>query len=1003
VSSASAVAFVRHLRDLTRSRYEPVRDVAACPQVHWLSELPGEIHVETEAGPGEVLFSIPVIPISPPAALEEFDTWLEMRRWYRVLRSLADEPAHEPAREPGAETEEYELVLATGLLTVPEAEIRSHLLTTPVRVVVDPGTERADVILADRPTVLHDRELIGHLAEFRAGRVDWIHDAVHAGQGYGLRNSGVDVLRKWCAAAFPEPIGFREDWSDDAPGNAVRVRMAPALVLRPHGGHALLDLLDGMAAALESGAPVPPALEEFLDGAERPGRRLALAHARRPRAVGELLTALLSRGRRILVTTPDPAALRAALPSGFTGLCATPTTAAETRAALAARAADHDPARHDELLAGLEERLAGLREQAQDLRQRIEAVRAQTVYDLGPDYQGTVPGLRTRLAQREPSFGWLPLPAPSPGKGRHSAPSKTREQPPTPPPASWPPTTARHAAAPEGETPHETGLPPEVPVSRAELRELVGLLAKRTPGRVARKGQSLPEVRALPPAETVREMIEAERAAQARLAQAPMPELSAALAKAPAETLARLTAVAAAVASAFGELGLPPDPARWDERQDWAVRAVRDGLARRAGPWERVAELAPRAVEAERAARFVGGRVVVLPPLPEGVTGLAAARALQERVPPVRALRDHLVAGGVIRHGPFRPAVQKAAEMELAGATVDDEPPSTTAELDAILAEIDGRTAVHELIGGWQTAGVAFPADRPLAEAARVFVGAYSRLGHVRTVLRAVAESASLLFSAGLRVPLGTPEEWRDYTAALSSVRLRVAADQAAASLGHAREAVHREILKGRVAPELVAAHAALRERDAEAYRRALAGLAGAHEERRDQARCEELLGRIAAVHPALAELLDREAADPEWERRIEGWEQAWAWARAAAAFRERAKTTAELRLEESLREILDREADARAELTAERAWGAALDRGGIPAWLAPLSRVPEIVPVRPDPAFEFDAVIVDRGAEEDETALFLLWFAPRIIVTDDGGRLFDLLNEKLGPAGVLS
>jgi hypothetical protein len=347
--------------------------------------------------------------------------------------------------------------------------------------------------------------------------------------------------------------------------------------------------------------------------------------------------------------------------------------------------------------------------------------------------------------------------------------------------------------------------------------------------------------------------------------------------------------------------------------------------------------------------------------------------------------------------------VQKAAEMELAGATVDDEPPSTTAELDAILAEIDGRTAVHELIGGWQTAGVAFPADRPLAEAARVFVGAYSRLGHVRTVLRAVAESASLLFSAGLRVPLGTPEEWRDYTAALSSVRLRVAADQAAASLGHAREAVHREILKGRVAPELVAAHAALRERDAEAYRRALAGLAGAHEERRDQARCEELLGRIAAVHPALAELLDREAADPEWERRIEGWEQAWAWARAAAAFRERAKTTAELRLEESLREVLDREADARAELTAERAWGAALDRGGIPAWLAPLSRVPEIVPVRPDPAFEFDAVIVDRGAEEDETALFLLWFAPRIIVTDEGGRLFDLLNEKLGPAGVLS
>lgn len=949
---AGAERFVRHLRDLARAHHEPVRDVAACPQVRWLSELPGEVHVETEAAPGDVLFSVPVIPITPPAALEEFDSWLALRRWYRALRALA-------AGDQGDETGGYELVLGTGLLTIPEAGVRSHLLTTPVQTVVDPQTERIDVVVADRPPVLHDRELLEGVGGFLPERTEWVRDSVHAGQGLGLQDSVTDVLRKWCAYAFGEPVGFREDWTDDQASGAARVRLAPALVLRPRGRRALLDHLDWMLAELAAGTAVPPALADFVAGTGRSGRRLAYLPGRTPEAVADLLGALLASGRRVLVTTVSPAAsaeLLAALPSSLRPLCVTPQRLAECRSALSARAAEHDPVQHDRHLAGLQQRLTAVHAVAEDLRLRIQTVRAAEVHDLAPGYRGTVAELAARLAADADRHGWLP--------------------------------------------PAER-LPETTPLSAGEAAELLGLLTGRTPERAARTAQSLPEPSALPVVASIRKLAETERAAREQAARGPLPELSAALAGCPAETLGRLTGTASAVATAIGELGLPPDPARWDPDRDWAVRAVRDGLARRTGAWDHVAELAVRAAEAERAARFAGTGRIVLPPLPEGMFGLPAARYIRERLPAVSALRDHLAAGASLRRGPLRPAVQKAAEPVLAGAAVDDEPPATAEHLDLVMAGMQARAAVHELVSGWLVAGVAFPVDRPLSDAVAGFTAAYARLGHVRTALLAVTETASLLFAAGLRVPLGTPEEWQAYTAALAAVRPRLAADRATAALSAVEDLLQREIRKGQEPPELHSALAAVQRRDAEAYGRCLVALSEAHGERLVEARCAELHERVSGVHPALAELMAAEAGHQVWTERLRGWAEAWAWARASAALRDRPRPAAELHYERELEGARQEEALLAAELAAEQAWGAALARRGQPAWLVPLWQVPDAVPAAQGP---FDAVIVDQGAAADEEALFLLWSAPRLIITGppEHGPFRDALEDRLGPAGSL-
>lgn len=936
-----AIRLMRYLRDLARARREPILDVAVCPQVHWLNELPDEIYVETDAGPGDVLFSVPVIPLTPPAALSEFDGLLALRRWYRALRTLA-------AEHSGGE---HELVLATGLLT--GGSIHNHLLTTLVRVVIDPQTERADVVLLDRPSQLHDRTLLEGIRGFRPERIEWVHDAVHARQGYALQDSVADVLRKWCSYAFDDGIGFREDWADEPAGSTLKVRLAPALVLRPRGRGAVLDYYDAIVAELQTNpGPLPPGVADFLSGPRRGfegprTERLALLTDRTEHTTAELVTTLLSHGRRVLVTTPKPEELRAALPEALVPLVASPATAVECLSTLSDRFLSYDPERHEESLRNLESRLATVQSIIADLRDRAGTISAEQIYDFAPGYRGTQADITRLLTDRGALYSWMPL---------------------------------------------ADRLPPHPPLNTAEASELLRLLDGQTPRRAARTAQTLPEPAALPHPDHIRQLIDTERTgAEAKDG----PDLTGVLARCDPNTLGRLTGCAAAVTAALNELGLSADPARWDE-EDWAVRALRDGLARRTGAWDHVAELAGRAATADRALRYVGTRQVTLPPLPENEQrGLPAARVLHERAQLVRELRDYLAGGGTMHRGLRKPPVQKAAEPALSGAAIDGFPPHTAPQLDVILAELECRATIQELISGWQAAGVVFPSmvvDGTSASAVAAFAAAYSRLSHVRTALLAVAETASLVFAAGVRVALATPAEWQEYTTALAGVRLRTAATRATAALAEAEHAIEREIRKGNEPPELRAALAALKGRDVAGYAQSIAGLSEALGERLVQARFEELNKRMKDVHPDLAALMAKAPGDAVWATRLAGWEAAWTWAYVSAELRHRPRSDMENQLRESLAQTEERQTEISGALTASRAWGWALSRmtatarpspgapapgAAQPAWAIPLWQVPEIIPPR---AGVVDVVVVDEGTAEDVEALFLLWPAPRVI-----------------------
>lgn len=868
-----AARLLGFLRDLARARHRPSRDLADHDHVHWLAELPGDVYVEADAGPGDVLFSVPVIPLTPPVVLEEFDGWLALRNWYRILRELADE----------------EVVLATGLLSWRPA-VHDHLLSTPVRIAVDERTERIDVVLAGH-TTLRDRDLLAGHPGFRPA--GWIVDAVQSGQGFGLNASVGDVLRKWCQVALTTPADYREDWTPDtdAASPAPRIRLAPALVVRRPGRAAVADHHATLLGLLPRG--VPDGLARLVSPSQKP----AVMHIpeRAPETVPDLLAGLLARGHRVLVATSGPAAsavLRAALPPGLAALAATdPATAAQVTEAIREAAPD--------LAAATEREQAAARRLA-DLRDRPD--------EPPPDRRDD-----------DPELSWLPV---------------------------------------------RPDMPPTPPISRSEAAELVVLLAEESPERKARTEQRDVDPGALPSAAYVRTLIEAEVAAAERAERA-RTDLSQRLRDSDVTLLARLDGDASVVAAALRDLGLDGHPGGWNPA-DLAVRAFGDALAeRRPLIWARVAEMTSRAQWAERALADLGDHRVDLP-ADADLRGLAAA---------AQDLRAHLAGGGTLKRGPLRSAAQRQAEPLLATVTVDGAAPTTPELLDLVHTDLMVRITCRELQYVWEAAGISFPADLPPAERVARFVRAHARLARIGEAMRAVDSTRRLLDRGGFGIALAHPVQWHTYAAALRTALEGLGVNRATADLDALRDSIGP--VEPGDPPELAAAVAAVEARDAAAYGRALGGLAEARHERSLQVRCEDLLARVRAAHPDLANLMIATDGDEVWHARTRRWDDAWTWARRATTAPPR---TARADLVAAAEKEL---AEARTALTAARAWTSAVALADVPAWILPLWRIPDVLPPTPD---SFDVVIVDGEHGAGAEALYILWPAPRTILVGPAG-----------------
>ena len=1113
----TTASLVEFLRDVALARRRRIVDVAEYETVLWLDDLPAELNVDTSAGPGETLFSVPRLrveaPPEPPAVLTNwidvedlrdssasspvlketgpawvvvsqpgggkgmaakavplaeapdvgraFETWLPawhawaardrraapFRHWYSALASAA----HLTSQQE----DQYEIVLGTGLLAWRSPSgvlVRNHILTTRVVAVVD--SERDEVrVVVDREaaTRAQDRELLDGEPGYDAARVEGVHDQVREGAVVAPLVDCEPLAKTWAERALDVQTPFVVEWAPTPRAEAnAEMRLAPAVVLRRRERASLIGYYDAMLSALRGSTPAAPlGLAQLVTSMEAPERLSWLEEeggasgqvlgadplfplpanpeqmrimerlrenngvvvqgppgTGKTHTIANLISALLAQGQRVLVTSQKAQALRVLrdkLPAEVAKLCVSITDldrngSAELEGSVKAmsnRYAAFDPAAHDDEVARLElrrtqllERVDGLIDQVRELRE----AETRSHPDVAPGYVGTLGEIAESLRGAAARCGWMPVPLADPSA--------------------------------------------EPPLSAAEAAELLRLLVGQTEERAARTRQRIVDVSACPSVDEVRRMVAAERAAREE-AQREASEVSRQLDGCDASVLRGLDAAVDGARQAAVRLGLDPDVTEWSS-DDWAVRAIVDGLAgRNSTLWNQLAAGRDQVDAAQRAVGVLGFREVVVG---DKAPGTAAARLAL-----VAPLREHLRQGGRLR-STFKSGAQRDAEPVLDHAMVDGLEVGTPEHVDLVCAALEARACVETLGRGWHMVGVSLAGapDEPVQPAVARVVDTYARLDLVLRFLAGVEAVRRTLGAAQAFLPLAEPADWHEFVDALDAVRLSVEADEATAALAaiterlgrdaHPNEAgssalvasaslVPRSDVGFQPPPELARAAAAVADRDADAYAAALADLADAALERSEQTACDALLARLRVSHPALATLMSSTAAEPEWPARLANWAAAWDWARANTFFLGQRQVGRELQLEADLADTIARLRQETAQLAAARAWGHCLRRmtahqaqalqayeqyiravgkgtgryasrfrsrareamrearEAVPAWIMPLDVVLEtLAPVRDS----FDVVIVDEASQASLEDLFLLWLAPRVIVVGD-------------------
>ncbi|HKA82723.1 MAG TPA: AAA domain-containing protein [Acidimicrobiales bacterium] len=1067
---------VEFLRELARTGRPPVRSVDRHPVVRWLYDLPAELTLDTEAGPGETVLSIDPVasepPPSPPAELEpwlsradiqdsaldapelpdaipddardqavrryrpwvgRWQVWAEADRLLAPRRSWYEELAR-AGRQLEQQDDMYELVIGTGLLTwsSPTGDVRHPLLTTRVDVRTDAATGRVDVVVPDQATTsFGDRALLEGQPDFDSHRPQLVRDEIRSGAAVPLGDHNKELLARWQALALRRALPYEHSWKPSEAGErGPDLRFAPALILRERDRTSLIDYFDRMLEALSGPtAAAPLGLAQLLAALEpedrlawleregatdggtvggdplfplpvNPEQRQIIDRLRtdngvvvlgppgtgKTHTIANLLSALLARGQRVLVTSQKAQALRVLrekLPPEIQKLCVSMTDVArggsreldESVTALSDRYSTFSVARHEEETRRRTAARDTACQRVAQLTERIRALRAAETEvhpSVADGYEGTKARIAERLHGNAPACDWMPTPLPA-------------------------------------------DAPFDPPLRVDELVELRGLLASRTPERVARLRQLFPDLAAVPTGVAIQALVDAETAA-ATEAQDAASELSMALSALDREDLAAVRTEVDRSQAAIHALGLGPDPGMWAD--DWRRHAVGDALARRElGIWHQLAQLGRHAAVAQDRLNSIGLRTVALPQFDAYGPG-----SFVHQLDAGRALAVHLAAGSQLRKR-FRPAVQKRAERLLAGAAVDGAPITDGAQLDCVMATLEAEHTAGVLAGHWALVGVHLDPGLPIPRRVAQLVDLATALDNVLAVVAARDAVERRLGARGARVPLAAPSDWVGFAGVLSAVQARLEAERATQVLRDLAARFELEAQSPAAAPEIGRLGAAVAARDVDAYGSALRALAGAPAEQAEQLRCDELRGLVEAAHPVLADLLDRTCRADEWDGRIGSFPAAWAWGKAKTFLDGAREPGLEDRLAAELRDAVDRVGRTTAELAAEEAWGECLlrmsahqeqalrsyrsnieDRGmgtgrwapryaaaaraamieardAVPAWIMPLRDVVDTVP--PDQN-SFDVVIIDEASQASIESLFLLWLAPRVIVVGD-------------------
>ncbi|MFF4018879.1 AAA domain-containing protein [Streptomyces sp. NPDC001843] len=961
---------------------------------------------------------------------QEWLTWAERRRAIDPVVRLYDRlhKMHEDAANLG---EAYELVLGLGRLTwqtTSGQRVDRHLVTHRAILRLDPSTgtltaapdpacaglELEEGMLEGAQHVPGPvREEIVEVLEGASDVTDPEHlDAVHT------------ALRSWINAAhsaggYTPTVERAKPRALDVP----QVGLTPALVLRERSRRSTMDALKAIARQIDAGVPPTellgyiagrdgaltaadlaaaaeegtaddsgemyfalPANEEQRTIAERlRANRLVVVQGPpgtgKTHTIANLVTDLLAQGKRVLITSHTPRALRVLrdkLPESVRDLCVSRTedgAAAQRELEASVHRILSEYAGYDEKasrkqIKTLQSRLAKARAAQQAMLRDLAVLREQETHrfeaEIG-DYSGSLQEIAERLTAEAGRHDWLgPVP--------QEQPALTADE------------TLCLLRTTRAYTPHHQALAAEVPGPS----ELPGPGDFEEAVRVVRSAEEAHAAARLDP------LCAGYDTAVQSLGEAGQRRLSSAL-----DAFSAARARAASLASPAGDWATALLKQVTDG-QDWQARS------RRAAVTETLA-----AVDASLAT--LGTAMV------SGLEQYDPATAVAQAT----ALHDGLGQGQKLR-GPLgmRSKLAKTVGAFVETVRVDGRTAEDTATAAVVLARVQLELRLAQVESEWGT---------PVA----AWQGHGSRLARLRQdaevldALLNVAAARTDVLTAAATSPALAVATWQDASVE-NAVRtlLRAATTLRAAEQSRKVIAATEELLRGwsdrpGVAPAVVRALDAVRDRDPDGYRTFGDEMAEVREAARLRAAQDAALARVREAFPALAERITGTHEDTAWDTRLPSLTEAWAW----SAWRERMERLTDPEAERALRKRLtEADDEARimlARLAAARAWHrclglltgdqsralsayqqaarrikgkyqhryrrdaqAALRKAqtAVPAWIMPLHQVAETVPM--DRPGMFDVVIVDEASQSGLEAMLLSWLADRMVVVGDSKQV---------------
>ncbi len=935
--------------------------------------------------------------------------------------------------------EMVELTMGLGLLiwkTPTGQEVRRHLLAAEASVELDaqngtlfvsPGPEGAKLTLEDEMLEAHERPDADAQAKIES-QIQDIGDDIWGIEDEEATSSVEDLLRGWIYDVSAEGTYSSELRPPADLGSEPKVTFAPAIILRRRTERSLVTTYQKIIEQLQSKAEIPsgirplvkikegsidinkvsdgpPKISEFKDMLlPRPSNEEQMRIIRaleqtqgvlvqgppgtgKSHTIANLICHLLASGRRVLVTSQTPRALKVLknmLPEDVRPLCVSllgndPSSLKDLEHSVEGitnRRYGWHPDANREKIDHLNRERDQLRRREADLSRRLREIRERETYEhhiCEGKYRGTALRIAQRVSSERQMHGWL------------------------------------NAAI---------GIETDPPLSDLEALDFLRMHRQLTPDRVLQTQKTFVKVKELPSLEEFCRTREAELKAKAiceRFSAVRGTRGYAAISNCSNEQLMTLKKALTALLNARDNV--------LKSSQPWAPKSVNDILSERDRVWRELLESTTRYLaRPKKYARLAE----------ETQTELPEAHSRSQIIGDAQRLIKHFENGGRLGWSFLRPRIVKETRYILKETRIDGRKCDTKERLSKLLAKLLVDDDLERLWCYWSAFVEKYEGNRS-AQVAQLedLCEPLEQLLNLHTLLRHASDMCMAI--EGLTQPAWyNIEEVERYLHTVEAVESEWNLKNSKALFEKTEKLLLSYTAKTNTHPVVKEVHDALMARYEQGYRKALAKLEHLEGDLQLIERRQNSQNKLTQSAPEIAELLEAQPHLPDWDERMAHFVDSWRWAQARTWLDEYIAAVNEAEIVSELERIQEKILQTTAELAGVLAWQHCLERlsesqrmnlmawkeavkligkgtgkrapihrrdarkrmdearSAIPAWIMPLYRVAETV----NPSVDaYDVVIIDEASQSGPDALFLLTLADKIVVVGD--------NEQISPANV--